>query len=93
MGSANPVFREGGSNNKGPCFVGEYYGFWKIRMRAYLEIQGDDIWDGVEIGRLIPTTIINNEEQVKVKGSWNEDDKKKVIFEKRKITCFNLHLG
>lgn len=41
----------------------------------------DDIWDGIENESLFPTTIINNVEQVRVKGLWNDDDKKKVIFD------------
>lgn len=43
MDSANLVFTDGGSNNKPPYLFGEYYDFWKIRMRAYVEAQGDDI--------------------------------------------------
>lgn len=93
MAFANPGFRDGGSNNKSPCFVGEYYDFWKIRMKAYLDAQGNDIWDIVENGSFIPTTVINNEEQVKVKGSWSEDDKKKGIFDKKSKNMFQLTLG
>nr|XP_027188425.1 uncharacterized protein LOC113785764 [Cicer arietinum] len=44
MASVQPVFRDGGSSNKPPCIVGEHYDFWKIRMQAYLEAQGDNIW-------------------------------------------------
>lgn len=47
MAFANSVFRDGGCNNKPSYFVGEYYNFWKIRMRSYLEAQDDDIWDVV----------------------------------------------
>lgn len=75
MSFANPVFRDCGSSNKTPCFVGE--------------AQGEDIWDAVENGPFIPTTVINNVEQVKVKGFWNNDDKKKMLFDKRLRTCFN----
>lgn len=27
--------------------------------------------------------IINNKEQIKVKGSWNDDDVKKVLYDKK----------
>ena len=65
----NPTFRDGGRNNKPPCFVGENYNFWKIRMQAFLEAQGEEIWEPLEKGTFIPTTVINNEVLKKVKGS------------------------
>ncbi|XP_073225631.1 uncharacterized protein [Cicer arietinum] len=83
MASAQPVFRDGCSSNKPPCFIGEHYDFWKIRMQTYLEAQGDDIWDAVENGPHIPTTIINNKGEIKIKNSWTDDDKRKVLFDKK----------
>jgi hypothetical protein len=93
MASAQHIFRDGGSNNKPPCFVGEYYDFWKIRMKAYLEAQGEEIWDAVENGPFIPTTVTNNVEEIKVKGSWTDDDKKKVLFDKKAINILQSALG
>ncbi|KAK2353731.1 gag-protease polyprotein [Trifolium repens] len=93
MASAQHIFRDGGSNNKPPCFVGEYYDFWKIRMKAYLEAQGEEIWNAVENGPFIPTTVTNNVEEIKVKGSWTDDDKKKVLFDKKAINILQSALG
>ncbi|KAK2351768.1 hypothetical protein QL285_096970 [Trifolium repens] len=93
MASAQSVFRNGGSNNKPPCFVGEYYDFLKIRMRAYLEAQGEEIWDAVQNGPYVPTTVTNNVEEIKVKGSWTDDDKKKVLLDKKAINIFQSALG
>lgn len=47
MTFANPVFRDGGSNNKPPSFVGECYNLQKIRMQAIIEAQGVEIWSFV----------------------------------------------
>lgn len=86
MAFANLVYRDGGSSNKPPYFVGEYYDFWKIRMQVYLEELGEEIWNVVENSPYISKTVIINVVQEKVKGSWNDDDKKKVLFEKRQRT-------
>lgn len=43
MDFVNPVLEDGGNNNKPPCFVGEYYDFWKICMQMYLEAQKEEI--------------------------------------------------
>ena len=40
MASANPAFIDNGSNSKPPLFYGEYFDFWNIRRKAYLEAQG-----------------------------------------------------
>lgn len=62
-------------------------------MWMYLEIQGEEIWDVVENGHCIPTTVINEVEQVKVKGSWNKYDKKKVLFHKMEKNILAYALG
>lgn len=54
MASANLVFRDSGSNNKPPLFCGEYFDFWKICRKAYLEAQEEEVWDAVENGPFVP---------------------------------------
>lgn len=49
----------------------------------YLKAQGEDIRDVIENGSFVPTTIINNVEQIKVKISWNNEDKKKVLYDNK----------
>lgn len=49
----------------------------------YLEAQGEEIWYAIENDPFIPIMLINNVEQANVKDSWNEDDKKKVLFDKK----------
>jgi hypothetical protein len=59
------VFKDGGSSNKPPLFSGQYFDFWKIRMKAHLEAQGSDIWEAVQNGPFIPTTVVNGASSTK----------------------------
>lgn len=93
MASVKLFLADGGNNNKPPYFVGEYYDFWKIHMQMYLEAQGEEIWNDVQNGPYIPTIVINNEEQPKIKGSWNDNDKKKVLYDKKEKKILASTLG
>lgn len=42
----------------------------------YLEAQGDDIWNVVKNGPVIPTNFVDNTSQPKIKTSWTDDDTK-----------------
>lgn len=86
MDSSKLFLADGGNNDKPLCFIGEYYDLWKIHMQMYLESQGEEIWNVVENGQFILTIVINNVEQPKVKGSWNDDDKKKMMYDKKERT-------
>ncbi|KAK2454205.1 gag-protease polyprotein [Trifolium repens] len=93
MASANPTFRDGGSSNKPPLFSGEYFDFWKIRMKAHLEAQGDDIWKAVAEGPFVPMSVVNGVGTPKIKSSWDEDDKKKVLNDKKAINILHSALS
>lgn len=93
MASANPIFRDGDSNNKPPYFVGGYYDFWKICMQAYLEAQGGDIWDDIENNQFVPKSVVNGVGTTKIKSSWDEDDKKKVFYDNKAKNMFYSALG
>ena len=71
MASAQPAFKDGGSNNKPPFFCGEYFDFWKIRMKAHLEAQGEEIWDTVKNGLFTPVSVVNGVGTSKPKISWD----------------------
>src|ERR1044072_1802909 len=87
--NANPVFRDGGSNNKPPLFCGEYFDFWKIRMKAHLEAQGDEVWKAVLNGPFVPTSVVNGVGTPKIESSWDDDDKKKVLYDKKAINLLH----
>src|SRR3954463_14588476 len=77
MASANqnPVFKDGGSNNKPPLFYGEYFDFWKIRMKAHLEAQGEEVWEAVLQDPHVPVTVVNGVGSNKPKASWDDNDR------------------
>lgn len=95
MASANNnlVFKDGGSNNKPPLFCCEYFEFWKIRMKAHLEAQGEEIWDVVQNGPFVPTTVVNGVGSSNPKTSWDDDDKKKVLYDKKAINLLQSALS
>ncbi|XP_050882935.1 uncharacterized protein LOC127086256 [Lathyrus oleraceus] len=80
-------------NNKPPLFCGEYFDFWKIRMKAHLEAQGEEIWDAVQNGPFVPTTVVNGVGSSKPKTSWDDDDKKKVLYDKKAINLLQNALS
>lgn len=45
--------------------------------------QGGEIWNVVENDPYVPKTVTNNVEQETLKGSWNEYENKKVLFDKK----------
>ncbi|KAK2450000.1 hypothetical protein QL285_009141 [Trifolium repens] len=93
MASANPTFRDGGCSNKPSLFNGEYFDFWKIRMKAHLEAQGDGIWKAVVDGPFIPMSVVNGVGRPKIESSWDEDDKKKVLNDKNAINILQSALS
>ena len=95
MASANQifVFRDGGSNNKPPLFCCEYFDFWKIRMKAHLEAQGEEIWDAIENGPFIPITVINGAGSSKLKLHGMKMIRKRSFMIKRQPIFFKVHLA
>lgn len=71
MTSTNSISRNGGSNNKPSLFCGENFDFWKIRMKAHLEAQGEEIWDAVENFLFVPISDVNSVGTTKIKSSWD----------------------
>jgi oligoribonuclease (3'-5' exoribonuclease) len=93
MASANPTFRDGGSSNKPPLFNGEYFDFWKIRIKAHLEAQGNGIWKAVVKGSFVPMSVVNGVSTPKTESSWDEDDKKKILNDKKAINILQSALS
>ena len=43
-----------------PLFDGSNYAFWSIRMRAFIEAQGIELWQSIENGYKVPKTVPTN---------------------------------
>lgn len=52
-------------------------------MKAHLETQGVEVWDAVENGLFVPTSVVNGVGTTNIKSSWTDDDKKKVLYDKK----------
>ncbi|MQM02103.1 hypothetical protein Taro_034864 [Colocasia esculenta] len=74
---------EGQFVNRPPLFVGEYYNYWKTRMKFFLLGLDFQIWSIIEEGDLV---VLNNKE------NWTEDDKKKISLncKAKSILCCAL---
>ncbi|KAK0598793.1 hypothetical protein LWI29_038043 [Acer saccharum] len=51
------VMTEGASNSRPPLLKGHNYGFWKLRMKAYIRSIDERAWMTVEEGYLAPNKI------------------------------------
>src|SRR3954463_6367050 len=54
-------------------------------MKAHLEAQGEEVWEAVQNGPFVPTTVVDGVESTKLKVSWNDDDRKKVLADKKAV--------
>ena len=103
MASANSLFPEGNSINRPPIFNGEGYHYWKTRMQIFIEAIDLNIWEAIEIGPYIPTTV----ERVSIDGSsssesitiekprdrWSEEDRKRVQYNLKAKNIITSALG
>lgn len=48
------------------------------------------MWDAVENGLFIPTSVVNRVGTPKIKSTWDEDDKKKFSKIRKRRTYFKL---
>lgn len=89
MAFANSVFREGGSNNKPHLFICEYYDFWKTHSQAYLEEQGEEIWNNVKPVLSFPQVLLMKFVHPRSKVLGIMMIKRKFSLARRKRVCFN----
>lgn len=60
----------------------------------FSEAQGDEIWYPVNDGSFIPTTVIDGVGQPKVESFWTNDNRKKMLYDKKKKNnCISLRKG
>lgn len=62
-------------------------------MKAHLEARGEKIWDVVENGQFVLTSVVNSVRTIKIKSSWDEDDKKKVLYDRKGINIIQNALS
>ncbi|CAM8910535.1 unnamed protein product [Rhodiola kirilowii] len=69
--------REGQSITRPPLLEGNKYGYWRVRMKAFLKSQDESVWEAVEQGW---TQLVATNEEGKVsllaKDKWTEVQKK-----------------
>ena len=47
-----------------PLFDGRNYALWSIRMRAFIEAQGIEIWQSIENGYKVPKIVPTNADEL-----------------------------
>ncbi|CAM8984514.1 unnamed protein product [Rhodiola kirilowii] len=69
--------REGQNITRPPLLEGNKYGYWRVRMRAFLKSQDESVWEAVEQGWTHP---VGTDEEGKVsllaKDKWTEVQRK-----------------
>ena len=60
--------------NKTPGFNGQYYTYWKQKMKDFLEATDIDLWDIIENGYNPPTVIEEGITILKPRRSWTKDE-------------------
>ncbi|CAM8959572.1 unnamed protein product [Rhodiola kirilowii] len=69
--------REGQNITRPPLLEGDKYGYWRVRMKAFLKSQDESVWEVVEQGWTNPVAL-NEEGKVCLlaKDKWTEAQKK-----------------
>ncbi|KAK0571758.1 hypothetical protein LWI29_021059 [Acer saccharum] len=68
------VMTEGASNSRPPLLKGHNYGFWKLRMKAYIRSIDERAWMTVEEGYLAPNKIVDGETVSKPRSEWSTNE-------------------
>ena len=68
------VMTEGASNSRPPLLKGHNYGFWKLRMKAYIRSIDERAWMTVEEGYLAPNKTENGVTVSKPRSEWSTNE-------------------
>ncbi|KAK0607415.1 hypothetical protein LWI29_014626 [Acer saccharum] len=68
------VMTEGASNSRPPLLKGHNYGFWKLRMKAYIRSIDERAWMTVEEGYLAPNKIVDGVTVSKSRSEWSTNE-------------------
>ncbi|KAG0458575.1 hypothetical protein HPP92_023440 [Vanilla planifolia] len=89
----NAILSEGASSHRPPLFKGEFYLYWKNRMRLFLESVDLEIWDIVENSFDFPIKMVNGEKVRKSLGELTPEEKHKVQLNSRAMNILSCGLG
>ncbi|CAM9000510.1 unnamed protein product [Rhodiola kirilowii] len=65
--------REGQNITRPPLLDGNKYGYWRVRMKAFLKSQDESVWEAVEQGWTHPvTTDKEGNVSLLTKDKWTE---------------------
>ncbi|CAM8962862.1 unnamed protein product [Rhodiola kirilowii] len=64
--------REGQNITRPPLLEGNKYGYWRVRMKAFLKSQDESVWEAVENGWIHPVTTEAGKVSLLAKDKWTE---------------------
>ncbi|CAM8968751.1 unnamed protein product [Rhodiola kirilowii] len=64
--------REGQNITRPPLLEGNNYGYWKVRMKAFLKSQDESVWEAIENGWTPPVVTKDNEVSLLTKDKWTD---------------------
>ncbi|CAM8900285.1 unnamed protein product [Rhodiola kirilowii] len=67
--------REGQNITRPPLFEGNKYGYWRVRMKAFLKSQDESVWEVVENRWTHPVTTEAGKVNLLAKDKWIEIQK------------------
>ncbi|CAM8895555.1 unnamed protein product [Rhodiola kirilowii] len=67
--------REGQNITRPSLLEGNNYGYWRVRMKAFLKSQDESVWEAVENGWTPPVVTKDDEVSLLTKDRWTEDHK------------------
>ncbi|CAM8892780.1 unnamed protein product [Rhodiola kirilowii] len=67
--------REGQHITRPPLLEGNKYGYWRVRMKAFLKSQDESVWEAVENGWTHPVTTEAGKVNLLAKDKWIEIQK------------------
>ncbi|CAM8948955.1 unnamed protein product [Rhodiola kirilowii] len=67
--------REGQNITRPPLLEGNKYGYWRVRMKAFLKSQDESVWEVVENGWTPPVVTKDDEVIPLTKDKWTEAQK------------------
>ncbi|CAM8884634.1 unnamed protein product [Rhodiola kirilowii] len=64
--------REGHNITRPPLLEGNKYGYWRVRLKAFLKSQDESVWEAIENGCTHPVTTKAGKVSLLAKDKWTE---------------------